>query len=92
MWIWNYSVSVQYERLWDEITVQCRGLVTNSKGEIVARPFTKFFNYEELTPEEIPNEYFDVYEKMDVKNGIELARLLEQTDWQTKLLKAKKPA
>jgi two-component system response regulator DctR len=33
-----------------------------------------------------------VYEKMDVKNGIELARLLEQTDWQTKLLKAKKPA
>jgi two-component system response regulator DctR len=33
-----------------------------------------------------------VYEKMDVKNGIELARLLEQTDWQTKLLKVKKPA
>jgi hypothetical protein len=29
---------------------------------------------------------------MDVKNGIELARLLEQTDWQTKLLKVKKPA
>jgi len=68
--IWNYSVSVQYERLWDEITVQCRGLVTNSKGEIVARPFTKFFNYEELTPEEIPNEYFDVYEKMDGSLGI----------------------
>jgi RNA ligase len=56
--------------LWDEITVQCRGLVTNSKGEIVARPFTKFFNYEELTPEEIPNEYFDVYEKMDGSLGI----------------------
>ena len=68
--IWNYSPKVQYERLWDEITVQCRGLVTNSKGEIVARPFTKFFNYEELTPEEIPNEYFDVYEKMDGSLGI----------------------
>jgi len=33
-----------------------------------------------------------VYEKMDVKNGIELARLLEQTDWQNKPVKAKKTA
>jgi RNA ligase len=70
LWIWNYNPSVQYERLWDDITMQCRGLVTNSQGEIVARPFTKFFNYEELTPEEIPNEYFDVYEKMDGSLGI----------------------
>jgi len=53
--IWNYSPKVQYERLWDEITIQCRGLVTNSKGDIVARPFKKFFNYEEHKPEEIPN-------------------------------------
>ncbi len=50
--IWNYSPKVQYERLWDEITIQCRGLVTNSKGDIVARPFKKFFNYEEHKPEE----------------------------------------
>ena len=68
--IWNYSPKVQYERLWDEITVQCRGLVTNSHGKIIARPFSKFFNYEELTPEQIPNEYFDVYEKMDGSLGI----------------------
>ena len=58
--IWNYSQKVQYEKLWDEVTVQCRGLVTNSKGEIVARPFKKFFNYEEHTPEEIPNEDYEV--------------------------------
>ena len=50
--IWNYSPRVQYERLWDDITIQCRGLVTNTKGEIVARPFKKFFNYEEYKPEE----------------------------------------
>jgi RNA ligase len=68
--IWNYSPKVQYGRLWDDVTVQCRGLVTNSRGEIVARPFSKFFNYEELTPEQIPNEYFDVYEKMDGSLGI----------------------
>ena len=40
--IWNYSPRVQYERLWDDITIQCRGLVTNSKGDIVARPFKNF--------------------------------------------------
>jgi RNA ligase len=68
--IWNYSPKVQYERLWDDITIQCRGLVTNSKGEIVARPFKKFFNYEEHTFEEIPNESFDVFEKMDGSLGI----------------------
>ena len=68
--IWNYSPKVQYEKLWDEITLQCRGLVTNSKGEIVARPFKKFFNYEEHKPEDIPNENYIVYEKMDGSLGI----------------------
>jgi RNA ligase len=68
--IWNYSPKVQYERLWDDITLQCRGLVTNSKGDIVARPFKKFFNYEEHKPEEIPNENYVVYEKMDGSLGI----------------------
>ena len=68
--IWNYSPKVQYERLWDDITIQCRGLVTNSKGEIVAKPFKKFFNYEEYKPEDIPNEEYVVYEKMDGSLGI----------------------
>lgn len=68
--IWNYTPKVQYERLWDDITMQCRGLVTNSEGDIVARPFKKFFNYEEHKPEDIPNEDFVVYEKLDGSLGI----------------------
>jgi RNA ligase len=68
--IWNYSPKVQYEKLWDDITLQCRGLVTNSNGDIVARPFKKFFNYEEHNPEELPNEDYVVYEKMDGSLGI----------------------
>jgi len=68
--IWNYSPKVQYDKLWDDITLQCRGLVTNSKGEVVARPFKKFFNYEEHKPEDIPNEDYVVYEKMDGSLGI----------------------
>lgn len=68
--IWNYSPKVQYEKLWDEITLQCRGLVTNSEGKVIARPFGKFFNYEEHEDINIPNETFDVYEKMDGSLGI----------------------
>ena len=68
--IWNYSPRVQYEKLWTQLLMMCRGLVTNSQGKIVARPFKKFFNYEEHKPEEIPNEYFDVYEKLDGSLGI----------------------
>jgi RNA ligase len=45
-------------------------MVTNSKGDIVARPFKKFFNYEEHKPEDIPNEDYVVYEKMDGSLGI----------------------
>lgn len=68
--IWNYSPKVQYERLWDDVTKICRGLVTNSEGKIIARPFTKFFNYEEHSLDEIPNESFEVFEKMDGSLGI----------------------
>ena len=66
--IWNYTEKVQYESLWDEITLMCRGLVTDEEGNIVARPFKKFFNIEEN--KYIPTSKFDVYEKMDGSLGI----------------------
>jgi RNA ligase len=68
--IWNYSARVQYEKIWTPTLIMCRGLVTDFKGIIIARPFGKFFNYEELKPEDIPNEDFVVYEKMDGSLGI----------------------
>jgi len=66
--IWNYTEKVQYESLWDDITLMCRGLVTNSNGDIVARPFKKFFNMEE--GKHTPTSEFDVYYKMDGSLGI----------------------
>lgn len=66
--IWNYTEKVQYENLWDEITLMCRGLVTDDEGNIVARPFKKFFNIEEN--KYTPTSEFDVYEKMDGSLGI----------------------
>mgnify|MGYP000023387693 FL=1 len=66
--IWNYSPEVQYNQLWDEITLQCRGLVTDNEGNVIAYPFKKFFNIEENRHR--PTENFEVYEKMDGSLGI----------------------
>jgi hypothetical protein len=46
--IWNYSEKVQYEGLWDELTLMCRGLITDNTGKVIVKPFGKFFNYEEV--------------------------------------------
>lgn len=70
LFIYNYSPKVQYEKLWDEITMMARGLILDTEMNIVARPFGKFFNLEEHTESEIPNLPFDVYEKMDGSLGI----------------------
>lgn len=67
--IYNYSQKTQYERYWTPETLAARGLVLNSEGRVVARPFGKFFNAEE-TMEKMPNAPFEVYEKMDGSLGI----------------------
>jgi len=63
--IWNYTQKVQFEKLWTEETMMARGLVLdNITGEILARPFKKFFNFEEhFGP--LPDGPFDVWEKKD---------------------------
>ena len=66
--IWNYSEKVQYENLWNEITLQTRGLVTDDKGNVVARPYKKFFNMEE--GKHTPTSEFEVQEKLDGSLGI----------------------
>ena len=73
--IYNYSRKTQYEGKWDDITLKTRGLVLDNEGNVVAKSFDKFFNYEELVgskfkPSQIPNEPFEVFEKMDGSLGI----------------------
>lgn len=70
LFIYNYSPKVQYDKLWNEITLQTRGLILDADMNIVARPFKKFFNLEELKSEEIPQLPFEVFEKMDGSLGI----------------------
>jgi len=70
LFIYNYTNKAQYERVWNEITLQCRGLILDSGMNIIARPFKKFFNLEEYPADEIPNESFEVFEKLDGSLGI----------------------
>ena len=73
--IYNYSRKTQYEGKWDDITLKTRGLVLDTEGNVIAKSFDKFFNYEELVgnkwvESKIPNEPFEVFEKMDGSLGI----------------------
>ena len=73
--IYNYTKKCQYEMAWNCLTLQCRGLILDhDKKEIVARPFPKFFNLEEIkefAPEEYPKEQpSQIFEKYDGSLGI----------------------
>ena len=50
--ILNYTPAAQYDWVWNDVTVQCRGLVyetdeTGARGKVIARPFPKFFNWDQ---------------------------------------------
>jgi len=64
----NYTEQCQFKKVWDETTMLCRGLILNTKtNEIMARPFQKFFNWQEriINGEAIPNETPIITEKID---------------------------
>lgn len=69
LFIHNYTARAQWEKHWTPATLMCRGLILNGRDEIVARPFPKFFNYEEVA-DRIPAEPFEVFDKLDGSLGI----------------------
>lgn len=70
--ILNYTERCQYERgLWNEVTLACRGLIHDSAGKVVARPFAKFFNYGDENAGQIaPDSPVIVTDKLDGSLGI----------------------
>lgn len=77
LWILNYTPECQFSKSWNEITLQCRGLIVNANGKVVARPFKKFFNLSEHdnpNMEKVPfGSPFKAYEKVDGSMGIAYA-------------------
>jgi len=66
--IYNYTEQTQFSRAFNEINSLCRGLVISNDGEVVARPFKKFFNFEELKEEAAnfsPDNIQEIWTKED---------------------------
>jgi len=69
--LYNYSKFALFYHKGDPIIELCRGLICDEEGNIIARPFTKFYNYEEIDDKSIiPNRPFTIWEKMDGSLGI----------------------
>lgn len=72
--ILNYSELAAYSRSWDEVTLQCRGLIIDDKGMVVARPLRKFFNDAEYYGDRLPqldlSAPVEVTDKLDGSLGI----------------------
>lgn len=62
--LFNYTPICQFSKAWDEYTIMARGLIVDKEGNVVARPFDKFFNYEEVQEVDMPAD-IQLQEKMD---------------------------
>lgn len=67
--IYNYAEKAQFERRWNEITTRCRGLIVDSDGNVLARPFPKFFNHDEPEAPQLTGP-IKVVDKLDGSLGI----------------------
>ena len=72
-----YSRECNDEKVWNGTTKKCRGLIVDKDDNIIARPFKKFFNYEEYNDDEKENIDIlacdfnpEIYEKLDGSLGI----------------------
>lgn len=76
-----YTQLCNSDKYWNDTTIKCRGLIVDKDDNIIARPFPKFFNYEEHEEYEcLSNIDFidglagdfkpEIYEKLDGSLGI----------------------
>lgn len=74
--ILGYTEAAQWSRTWDHETLTCRGLIYEaSSGEVLARPYRKFFNHGEWGQDHLQAELdlsapVQVTDKMDGSLGI----------------------
>lgn len=79
--IFNYTDKATYANEWNEVTLNCRGLIAGTDGEIVARGMPKFFNHNQPgAPEFRLDDIVDVSDKADGSLGV-LFRLPSTGEW-----------
>lgn len=72
--LYNYTDSCVFDKNWNEVTRHSRGIIfEKDTGKLVALPFEKFFNLGEMPEtrlESLPDEKYEITEKMDGSLGI----------------------
>ena len=72
--ILNYSEKAQYEQRWNTVTRNCRGLIVDDAGNVVSRPWPKFWNLGEHDGVKFPEIDLDAkcvtQDKLDGSLGI----------------------
>lgn len=74
--IYKYTEQCVFGREWTDLLLMCRGLIVHDNGDVIARPFKKFFNIEEHEGEDskLPplnwNQGFRILDKLDGSLGI----------------------
>lgn len=82
--ILNYTQECVFSRRWNDVTLACRGLILNeATGEVLARPFRKFFNYGEDQEAVVPPGHPEVTVKQDGSLGISYV-LDDKLRWSTR--------
>lgn len=72
LFVYNYSAAAQFKPIaeWTEALCDARGLILDHHGEIVGRPFRKFWNYEQVLDQIPGGQDYTVWEKVDGSLGI----------------------
>lgn len=81
--IYNYTEQTQFSRTFNEVNSICRGLVISNDGEIIARPFPKFFNFEELGETSARFSPDNVREIWTKEDGSLIVSFCWEGSWQT---------
>lgn len=67
--LFNYTEKTTFAQYWEPLTLASRGLILNKHtGELVAKPFSKFFNLGEHSSTyfiNLPNTAYEISEKID---------------------------
>jgi len=81
--ICNYTERCQYAKRFNDTNMMCRGLVIDDNYEIVARPFKKFFNYEELGAKQADFEISNIQTILTKEDGSLIIAFHYANEWHT---------
>lgn len=69
--IYSYTDKAVYDHVWNDVTMACRGLIVDHEGNVLARPWRKFFNSNESHAAAVDlSKPLEITDKVDGSLGI----------------------